>query len=161
MSATLQAKKTSPKRVSTRSILLEILESGTRPAYSFGDLVTEAKRVRASIHKSTVLRNLDRLLVEGRVCEWATRGKSRLYALRSATAALTPSHTHAALCRGCPATLPLPAGVLEKLEAALKQVEAEVGSASAFAGLGHKLQFEGYCPECAPKHSLESAPADT
>ena len=130
-------------RQTTRQILTDLFEQ-KEGGFSFGELVSECQRVRTSIHKSTVLRNLRRLVAEGAVVSCARRGKRPVY-----TQARSTQHLHATLCRYCPRLRPLPAATLRKVERVLHEVEAELGRTGEFTRLRHTLQFEGECVQCA------------
>ena len=130
-------------RQSTRLILLNLFQT-REGGFSFGELVTECQRVRGSIHKSTVLRNLRRLVQEGSVVACAQQGRRPIY-----TSTSPGGHLHAALCRSCTRCLPLPHQTLHKLERLLAEIEGEMSRRGEFVNLEHSVQFEGECAACA------------
>lgn len=138
-------------RQTTRSILLDLFEN-QKGGFSFGELVTYCQKVRPTIHKSTVLRNLQRLVSEGVVASYAQKGRRSIY-----TRGNSFGHLHAALCRSCPRFYPLSNQTLVQLEHLLSRIEGELGQSGQFSRLTHRLQFEGECAACTKRNVKTSS----
>lgn len=100
-----------------------------------GELCDMVRKRLPRISLGTVYRNLEILSDNGMVLKLEMAGRERRYD------GCTDTHYHIR-CNGCGRVADVTMRVAEALEG-----QAEAGS--DFRVTGHRLEFEGYCPDCA------------
>lgn len=115
-------------------ILEELRKVVTHPTADEIYRMVRERMPRVSL--GTVYRNLDTLSDRGVILKLELAGTQRRYD------ATTANHYHVR-CRAC--------GRVEDLEMPVREnLESEAQGSTDFSVTGHRLEFEGLCPRCAP-----------
>lgn len=131
------------RRSRQRELVLRLVASTS--AHPTADWVyAEARKELPSVSLGTIYRNLQVLEREGRIRAIDSWGKPTRYD------ADTSDHYHF-VCLGCGSIsdLPKPAGGDSRV--------ADLAAGRGFVVTGHKLEFQGYCPDCGNKRSAGKA----
>lgn len=131
-----QLRKAGLSVTTVRVALLNLFSSTPQPASA--DQLTEALRARhLTLNRTTVYRELTRLVEKGLVEEVLLASRARVYELAQA-------HHHHAICTNCDAIQHI------EIPEQLTKAEQLLHKKHGFIVVRHSLEFYGICQTCAP-----------